>query len=115
VGDPERPDFKKVHRLVEYHAEKGIPILVNLSEDGFYRRTREISKVMNEWRRRFHGRVSMMTFSHNVDSKVEYESFRGAMVPLPITLPFAHNEYAEYETTGVIVIGEVATPSDSTL
>jgi len=113
VGDPERPDFKKVHRLVEFHAEKGIPILVNLSEDGFYRRTREISKVMNEWRRRFHGRVSMMTFSHNVDSKVEYESFRDAIVPLPKTLTFAHKEYAEYETTGGIFIGDVAKLSDS--
>src|SRR5699024_12424793 len=34
-------------------------------------------------------------------------------VPLPKTLTFAHKEYAEYETTGGIFIGDVAKLSDS--
>src|SRR5699024_12115518 len=69
--------------------------------------------VLDECHRRIHGRVFIMAFSHVVDSKVEYESFRDAIVPLPKALTFDHKEYAEYETTGGIFIGDVAKLSDS--
>lgn len=112
VGDPERPDFKKVHKIVEYHAQQGLPILVNLSEDNYHRRTAEIQKVMNDWHERFRGQVSMMTFSLAVESKTEYQNFRNSIVTIPKTLTFAHHKYAEYESTHGIFIGDVAKLSD---
>ncbi|MFD6814918.1 glycosyltransferase [Enteractinococcus coprophilus] len=112
VGDPERPDFAKVHKIVEYHAGKGIPTLVNLSEDHFPTRTVEIQKVMSAWQDRFRGLVAMMTFSHNVDSRPEYEAFSSSIVPLPKTLTFSHREYAEYYKTSGIFVGDVAKLSD---
>ena len=112
VGDPERPDFEKVHRIVEYHASRGLPVLVNLSEDDYPRRTTEIKKVMQGWYRRYAGLVSMMTFSQNVDSKSDYRNFRDAIVTLPKTLTFSHQRFAEFESSSGIFVGDVAKLSD---
>jgi len=112
VGDPERPDFKHVHKIVDYHAKKGVPTLVNLSEDNNPKRTQEIQKIMSHWHNRFRGLVSMLVFSQNVDSRPEYAAFSDSIVTIPKTLIFSPSVQAEYYSTSGIFVGDVAKLAD---
>lgn len=115
VGDPERPDYKEVHKIVEHHAARGVPVLVNLSEDSHPQRTAVIARVMEEWQHRYKGLVRMMAFTPAVQNEPLYREFAHNIVAIPKTLIFSPTKSAEFESSNGIFVGDVAKLSDSRL
>lgn len=115
VGDPERPDFASVEKIVEIHAEAGRKVLVNFSLNGVERRTAQIVSKMNQWRSK-HGRsIRLMVFTEAAFTVAGLQPIKDLMVLIPKTLAMPDPPTANFRHSEGIFLGDIAKLSDESL
>lgn len=115
VGDPNRPDFRKVESIVEHHASQGTTVLVNFSINGVSDRNRSIANKMNDWRTTFGKRIRLMIFTEAAHLIHGLESVRDLMVVLPKTISLPDPPAASFAQSNGVFVGDIAKLSDESL
>lgn len=115
VGDPDRPDFRRVVEIVEHHALKGVPVLVNLSDNGKPARLDAIREQLRLWKARFRGLVRMMVFTSEVKNRPQFADIQDMIVTLPKTMTYIESGVAAFPRTKGVFVGDIAKLSDAGL
>lgn len=114
-GDPERPDFAEVLKLVDIHASQGRAVLVNLSLNGRASRKRFICEQMTEWRKLYGTRVGAMVFSDRVEDDPLLASVADLLVAIPKTLSYGDSQELGFHQRDGIFLGDYGKLCDDTL
>lgn len=114
-GDPERPDFAEVIKLVDIHASQGRAVLVNLSLNGRTSRKRFICEQMTEWRALYGTRVGAMVFSDRVEDDPLLASVADLLVAIPKTLSYEQAPDLGFHQRDGIFLGDYGKLCDDTL
>ncbi|MGE8279987.1 MAG: FkbM family methyltransferase [Stenotrophomonas sp.] len=114
-GDPERPDFAEVIKLVDIHASQGRAVLVNLSLNGRLSRKRFICEQMTEWRKLYGTRVGAMVFSDRVGDDPLLASVADLLVAIPKTLSYEQAPDLGFHQRDGIFLGDYGKLCDDTL
>lgn len=115
VGDPERPDYKKVEEIAEKHAAAGTAMIMNLSVNGRQERSVFVRDKMLDWDRRFPGAFSLMTFTGAARSFPEFAAIQHMILEMPKTIRVPNPPFARFHETSGVFLGDVAKLSDSDL
>lgn len=115
VGDPERPDFQNVERIIDHHATAGRKVIVNFSINGVSGRNKLIADRMTEWRERYAGSVRLMVFSEAARNIPALARVRDLMVVIPKTIALPDPPRANFAHSKGIFLGDIAKMSDELL
>lgn len=115
VGDPERPDFKDVERLIAHHAKSGRHVVVNLSYNGVPSRTNYIVQKMKKLRESVGSRIWLMVFTEAMLSSSDLEEIRDWLVVIPKTISLPDEPVANFSNSEGIFLGDIAKLSNSSL
>ncbi|GAB3548531.1 hypothetical protein GCM10027404_12570 [Arthrobacter tumbae] len=115
VGDPERPDFATVERLIEHHADLGRVVIVNMSVNGHAKRNEYITSKMLSWEKVYSDRIILMVFTEAMVAQREFQPIRHLMIALPKTITMPAPPRATFHGSRGIFLGDFAKLSDSSL
>lgn len=115
VGDPERPDYKRVEEIAEKHAAAGVAMIMNLSVNGRQERSVFVRDKMLDWERRFPGAFSLMTFTVAARSFPEFAAIQHMILEMPKTIRVPNPPFAQFHETSGVFLGDIAKLSDSDL
>ncbi|MGG5171542.1 FkbM family methyltransferase [Pseudarthrobacter sp. J1738] len=115
VGDPERPDFVKVERLIDLHAKKGRVVILNLSVNGKTSRNQHIRDRFLGWEKLYGNRVVLMVFTESMVDNHELTDIKHLITPIPKTLSLPSPPAAEFHKSEGIFVGDIAKLSDDGL
>ena len=115
VGDPERPDFAEVEKVVLHHADLGRAVIVNLSLQGSTQRHHYIAEVMKRWHARNPGQFSLMVFTESARTFPGLSEIEELLLTMPKTLEPPEPPAARFAGTKGVFIGDIAKLSDDFL
>ncbi|MEO5981147.1 MAG: FkbM family methyltransferase, partial [Pedococcus sp.] len=115
VGDPERPDFADVEKVVLHHADLGRAVIVNLSLQGSAHRHHYITEVMKRWHARNPGQFSLMIFTESARGFPGLAEIENLLLPVPKTLEPPEPPAARFANTRGVFMGDIAKLSDESL
>jgi hypothetical protein len=115
VGDPERPDFASVERLIEKYAIAGIPVLINLSLNIMQNRNELIVAKMKEYESRHGNVVSLMVFSTLVKQLKAFKTISHLMTVFPKSLETFRETPLRFEDRKGVFIGDIGKLSNPEL
>lgn len=114
VGDPDRPDYQAVERIVELHASRGRLVIVNMSVQGRDERGELIRRKIGDWNARYPGAVQLMTFTDMARRLPGLDEIDDLLVSLPKTLTLPRTD-VRFDDTAGIFLGDAAKLGDDFL
>lgn len=115
VGDPERPDFRQIEKLVQHHAAAGRKIIINLSYNGRDSRASFIVDKIMHWSNKYPNMVYLMVFTEAALSTEPLSRIRKQAVLVPKTLVFPDEPVASFAQSEGVFVGDIAKLSDNAL
>lgn len=115
VGDPERPDFRQIEKLVQHHATAGRKIIINLSYNGKASRAKFIVDKITYWSNKYPNAVYLMVFTEAALSAELLSKIRNQAVLVPKTLVFPDEPVASFRQSEGVFVGDIAKLSDDSL
>ena len=114
-GDPDRPDFATVERIVDHHLEAGRVVVVNLSLNLRPARTDFIVKRMSSWAERHGNRVRLMAFADMVRDMPALDPIRHLITVIPKTIDVPSGHRATFHETSGVFLGDYGKLCEPTL
>ncbi|MCL0121589.1 FkbM family methyltransferase [Corynebacterium pygosceleis] len=115
VGDPERPDFTEVEKVVAHHARLGRHVVINLSLNGKERRNQLIVTMIKRWRNQFGNIIRLMVFTEAAKNLAQLAPIREAIVVIPKTIELPDAPMANFYHSEGIFLGDIAKLNDDSL
>ncbi|MFC5571464.1 FkbM family methyltransferase [Lysobacter yangpyeongensis] len=114
-GDPDRPDYKKVEYLVDFHASRGRIVLVNLSLNSVAARNEFVCRRISAWRKVHGNRVRLMTFTDRAKDLQALAPVADAIFAVPKTIEVPSVRARSFAGTEGIFLGDYGKLCDEIL
>ncbi|SIT31364.1 FkbM family methyltransferase [Achromobacter sp. MFA1 R4] len=106
-GDPERPDFAPVEKLINLAAKADKQVYVNLSYNRVASRTRWIREKLKGWNSAYGSRVKACLFTYAALNEPDFHDVRTNLICIPKSIDFSEGVQANFASTEGIFLGDL--------
>lgn len=106
-GDPERPDFSNVERIIEQCGKLGGRVYVNLSYDTDGDRRQWIRNKLTMWSERYGDRIKACFFTNSALSDPAFKGLEKNLICIPKSIDFDAAYRTSFDTTEGIFLGDL--------